>query len=410
MPAGTPQGYAVFDVETTGLRRGGNDRIIEIAVVHLDPAGVVTGEWATLINPDRDLGPRRVHGITTAELLGAPSFPHVAGTISRLFAGRVPVAHNAAFDVPFLAAEYARLGVSLPFGDDVRLCTMKLAPRYLDADGRSLAACCEAAGVGMRRQHDALSDACAAAELLRCYLDAAGHPPPWASLVARAASLPWPPRIGGDARPVVRANAPAHPDHFLARLAGRLDRVPEPPEADSYLAVLDQVLIDRVVSATEAGQLVTLAAELGITRQVALRLHRTYLCGLAAAALEDGIVTDDERDDLDDVARLLGLSDSDTDDALAAVERGRAVVPLQRFRLAAGDQVVLTGEMDRPRDELEKLGRQVGLDIHANVTRHTAVVVAADLDSLSGKAKKARGYGIPVITESSYLDLLAAMQ
>jgi DNA polymerase-3 subunit epsilon len=48
-------GFAVVDFETTGLIAENNDRIIEIAVVHLNEAGVITGSWETLLNPVRDL-------------------------------------------------------------------------------------------------------------------------------------------------------------------------------------------------------------------------------------------------------------------------------------------------------------------------------------------------------------------
>ena len=54
-------GYAVVDVETTGLRPSWSDRVVEIGVVHLDSAGAVTGEWSTLVNPGRDLGPQQLH-------------------------------------------------------------------------------------------------------------------------------------------------------------------------------------------------------------------------------------------------------------------------------------------------------------------------------------------------------------
>jgi DNA polymerase-3 subunit epsilon len=55
-------GFAVVDVETTGLFPGSH-RVAEIAIVHVDPEGNVTDRWETLINPQRDLGPQRIHGI-----------------------------------------------------------------------------------------------------------------------------------------------------------------------------------------------------------------------------------------------------------------------------------------------------------------------------------------------------------
>ncbi len=49
-------GYAVVDLETTGIHPGRHERIVEVAVVHVSPRGVITGTWETLVNPRRDLG------------------------------------------------------------------------------------------------------------------------------------------------------------------------------------------------------------------------------------------------------------------------------------------------------------------------------------------------------------------
>jgi len=63
MPADNATGFAVVDVETTGLFPA-RDRVVEVAVVHLDPDARVTGEFSTLIDPRRDVGPTRIHGIS----------------------------------------------------------------------------------------------------------------------------------------------------------------------------------------------------------------------------------------------------------------------------------------------------------------------------------------------------------
>jgi DNA polymerase III subunit epsilon len=48
-PAGYPEGYAVVDVETTGL--GSNDRIVSAAVYRLDARGTVQDHWYSPVNP-----------------------------------------------------------------------------------------------------------------------------------------------------------------------------------------------------------------------------------------------------------------------------------------------------------------------------------------------------------------------
>ncbi len=66
--------FAVLDVETTGLRPGGPDRIIEIAVVRVGDEHEIVDEWATLVDPGRPVRGSRIHGIYNQHVRGAPTF------------------------------------------------------------------------------------------------------------------------------------------------------------------------------------------------------------------------------------------------------------------------------------------------------------------------------------------------
>ena len=79
-PTAEPAGFAVVDLETTGVYPS-KDRIIEVAVVHLDVSGQLIGEFSTLIDPHRDVGPTHIHGITAADVMGAPGFPPRSGCV-----------------------------------------------------------------------------------------------------------------------------------------------------------------------------------------------------------------------------------------------------------------------------------------------------------------------------------------
>ncbi|HQR80174.1 MAG TPA: 3'-5' exonuclease, partial [Actinomycetota bacterium] len=110
----TNQGYAVIDLETTGFDATGRDRIVEIAIVRVDPSGRELGVFETLIDPQRPVGAGAVHGIDDAMVRGAPPFPEIAASILAWLQGVVVVAHNAPFEDAFLSAEYSRAGWSLP--------------------------------------------------------------------------------------------------------------------------------------------------------------------------------------------------------------------------------------------------------------------------------------------------------
>ncbi|MFF9068864.1 DEDDh family exonuclease [Streptomyces sp. NPDC014891] len=171
-PAAYPQGYAVVDVETTGLAR--DDRIVSAAVYRLDAQGNVEDHWYTLVNPERDPGPVWIHGLTTDVLEGAPLFPEIAAEFAARLDGRVLVAHNAMFDWQMIAREYARAESAAPVRQ--RLCTIALAKELsLPLPNHKLESLAAHFGVVQQRAHNALDDARVLAEAFRPSLHAAAE-------------------------------------------------------------------------------------------------------------------------------------------------------------------------------------------------------------------------------------------
>jgi DNA polymerase III subunit epsilon len=158
--------FAVVDVETTGMRAVGGDRITEIAVavVHGGRREIV---FDSLVNPERPI-PRAIRTITniTDEMVRhAPRFSDLAEQLLGALAGRVFVAHNARFDWNFVSAELRRTrALTL---DGSRLCTVRLARRLV----KGVRSCgldnlCRFFGFDNRARHRAAGDALVTAELL----------------------------------------------------------------------------------------------------------------------------------------------------------------------------------------------------------------------------------------------------
>ncbi|MFD8206553.1 DEDDh family exonuclease [Streptomyces sp. NPDC059695] len=200
-PAAYPQGYAVVDVETTGLAR--DDRIVSAAVYRLDAQGNVEDHWYTLVNPERDPGPVWIHGLTSDVLEGAPLFPEIAAEFAARLDGRVLVAHNAMFDWQMIAREYARAESAAPVRQ--RLCTIALAKELsLPLPNHKLESLAAHFGVVQQRAHNALDDARVLAEAFRPSLHAAAErnvrlPLLECRPLTEWASAPTQPRIGAQA-------------------------------------------------------------------------------------------------------------------------------------------------------------------------------------------------------------------
>lgn len=155
--------FAVIDLETTGLYANGHDRVVEIAVVRLNARGEHIAEFVTLVNPERDIGPTRIHGIRARDVRDAPLFREIAGDVVGQLAGAVLVGHNARFDNDFLHAEFTRLGHQIPKSPAV--CTLVLARKLHQAPCYKLAALCSELEIPHDKGHTALCDARATAML-----------------------------------------------------------------------------------------------------------------------------------------------------------------------------------------------------------------------------------------------------
>jgi DNA polymerase III subunit epsilon len=339
-------------------------------------------------------------------VLSAPSFAQAAATLWRLLDGRVLVAHNVPFDARFLDSEFNRCGVRMP--PPPLICTMQLASYYLpNLPGRSLAACCAAANITSPQWHTALGDARAAALLLTCYRAAHRQlPGSWTLAFDQAARAAWLPADGyAEFRAITRYQQELMTAAQRPPLADMVDRLPRgaTAELDAYLAMLDRVLEDRIIGDDETAELSALAAELGLTRDGAVRAHRDYLVHVATAAWRDRIITDLEHADLLEVARLLGVA---PDDALAilgqAQDTSRQSGRLWQTGLQPGARVVLTGDMSTSKDQLKALASKAGLRVTSAVSGKTALVVAADPWSQSGKAQAARQLGVRIVTEQVF--------
>lgn len=400
-------GFAVIDFETTGLSPSTHDRIVEVAVVHVDRNGTVTGAWETLVNPGRDVGPTHIHGITASSILEAPTFEQIAPRLVELLSGRVIVAHNASFDTRFLLAELGRLQYT-PTADLPSLCTMKLAKEFLPGSRRRLSDCCAAFDIEIDGAHRASADALATAKLLGAYMQMNGETEYWNNLVNAAAGVSWPPLAVIEADWVAREVATAEQPTFLERMAVRMPDHSGPDEHREYLSLLDHALLDRRISVHERNALIELATELGIGRAVAEDLHAAYFDDMVHIAWEDGVLTREELADIVLIGGLLGMPadriTGATSEPLAAP--GVPTVMPDKLTLAPGDRLVLTGEMSRDRDDWYVELTSRGFEPWPAVTKKVKLVVAADPDSLSGKARKARDYGITIVDEAGLIALL----
>jgi DNA polymerase-3 subunit epsilon len=171
--------YWALDLETGGLDAR-TDALLAVGMVPLRAQTVRVGEaYYSLVRPEEgariDPGSVRAHQLVEEELRAAPPLADVLPEIARRLAEGVLLVHHRAIDVAFLTRAFARAGLRWPAPQVVDTVDLLLAsagrarrrrpelPRELAT--LNLAAARRDKGLPAHLEHDALSDAIAAAEL-----------------------------------------------------------------------------------------------------------------------------------------------------------------------------------------------------------------------------------------------------
>lgn len=164
----------VFDLETTGLDPQKGHRIVEIAGVRIEDGGILRNQtFASFVNPEREipLEAKQINKITDEDVRGASTIDSILPKFLAFARGSTLIAHNASFDVSFLATEkeYCWGYVDLP----ECLCTMRLFQRLFPSEFRSsLDVLCRKFQLTIpMERHRALADALLTAEALLRMLD-----------------------------------------------------------------------------------------------------------------------------------------------------------------------------------------------------------------------------------------------
>jgi len=399
---------AVIDVETTGFNPYRYDRVVEIATVLVVPGQGIIAEMTSLVNPERDVGPTSIHGLTASDITNAPCFAEIAGHLAEFLCSSIAlVGHNVRFDVSFLQSEYGRIGVEMP--RYATLDTMVLA------GGGTLSACCAEQGIKYDgRAHTALHDAHATASLLQMMLKRNPNllvrhvpcePPSWPIFQTPRGRLV--PRESLDRAP---SSVPSYVQRLAEHLSSGTANTSQPEGERDYRALLWRVLEDGRVEEYEGNSLVEIAAHWGLSFDRVKVIHLDYLSQLAKVAWADRHITESERREIQLTAQLLGfgrLSDDQLHDLLGACERttlsDASTSTVEDYK---GKAVCFTGECSCSmrgqlisREMAEQLALDKGLKVLQSVTKKLDILVVADPNTQSGKAKKARQYEIRILHE-----------
>jgi len=149
--------FAVLDVETTGLAPQFGDRVCEVALLRFRGDGELD-RFHTLVNPQRPISPGAfaVNGIRDRDLVDAPIFAEVAPRLLSLLEESTLVAHNAPFDLSFLAVEFQICDLPLTIHHIID--TLALARRCYGFPSNGLQTVAHCLGVQTTGYHRALND------------------------------------------------------------------------------------------------------------------------------------------------------------------------------------------------------------------------------------------------------------
>lgn len=334
-------------------------RPVEIAVAFSDGTAL-----STLVNPQRDLADARsAYGITADDVLMAPTLAEAWSVLAPLLEGHVPVGAGIDQTCGLLDFELKRLGTVSPFPLGIELPRGQLSPA--EREGLAAPSALERARTALAaHERLQLQDPGASAFELSEQLETGVSylltrdphaSPPQSAALPTLTALAEASQVLSD---VLLRGMPA------AQVEGQLSFLADPATA----ATLRQVVTERLGSAAER-----------------------------ASGLPTALV-----DRLREVEDLLGIAVLDSLPDHGGVTAGTVLVP--------GARVCFTGTVRTPsgrtleRTEMEALATRNGLVPVKNVTKTRCdVLVVAEVGTQSGKARKAKEWGTPVLSAEEFL-------
>lgn len=158
-----PDSFCVFDIETTGLNKK-YEKITEIAVCKVKD-GKIIDEFTTFVNPEKHI-PEEVQNLThiTDDMVkDSPTIEEVLPQFIEFTKDSILVAHNASFDVGFMAHFAAEQKLEFnPYVID----TLTIArENYTSVENHKLGTLAEFLGVELEGAHRAINDTRATAKV-----------------------------------------------------------------------------------------------------------------------------------------------------------------------------------------------------------------------------------------------------
>lgn len=405
--------YSVIDIETTGFSHRLYDKIIEIGIVKMDDYGNVIEMFETLINPNRDIGATHIHGITAEMLRKAPVFNEASNRLLNIIDETAIVAHNARFDVGFIESELELSGyknLKWPY-----ICTLELARKYLDElPSKKLEHICQYYDIAYNNKHSALSDTIATLKIFKNMMNEFGLKFSDENIFKNVERKE---NNDAEVKLVTRKNFYTSQVNYISPLKRLIDRLPEVKtnivKEKLYLSLLDDILLDRVITEEELNVLTEIAIEHKISKNKMLELNKKYLKNLIRVYLCDDIISKSEKGDIDKVKKILMLENLNTDDLIEKVRNDHKAEIEPVKRNCAGKTVCFTGEFQSKKDGIPitrekafEIAVSKGLIIKKSLVKKLDYLVLANVYSQSSKAKKARDYGVTLISENAFWSML----
>jgi len=413
--------FAIVDIETTGFSPKRGDKILEISIVTSDMDGQIIESYETLINPLREVSASHIHGITAEMVKNAPLIEDVIDEIIYHLNNKTIVGHNINFDLNFINYEIERL-----IGNQNSLngiCTLQLSKQiFPDLPVRKLESLCEYFDIENQNSHSAYSDCVSTVKLFNILksqlITSIGINEFYSDYLN---PISFQKEFCQKDISFKRSDAIEFKKEEKSRLAIMLSRIPTNPTdsvpVQNYLILLDEILADRIITESETNALFDFILDHKISQKQVSEIHNEYLKKLVRVYLLDNILSKSELNDLEKVRELLCVNKNELDNIIIEqkeiIQKQNNQNVVQNNSEYIGKSVCFTGELISKyegalidRTKAEQIAMERGLILKSGVSKKLDYLVTADPNSLSGKARKARDYGVKILAEPVFWNML----